>query len=120
VKVNKLTIKENDPTKPENERQDFKNSLAKQAFQSKKLEKYSNKLLLTNLPENVTMDELKQLFPQNQKIDLKKADDTTKKAIIHYSSAKEAMEMRMSVRPIINNQKFRVIILLLNSEVNRK
>lgn len=38
-----------------------------------------------------------------------------KKAIIHYSSSKEAMEARMSVRPIIENQKLRVIILLQNS-----
>lgn len=113
--MNKLTIKENDPAKPENERQDYKNTLAKQAFKSKMLEKYSNKLLLTNLPESVTVDELKELFPQNQKIELKKADDS-KKAIIHYSSAQEAMEIRKSVRPFINNQKFRVIILLLNYE----
>jgi RNA recognition motif-containing protein len=116
--VNKLSIKQNDPIKPENERQEYRNALAKQTFQSKKLEKYSNKLLVTNLPENVTAKDLQTLFPHHQKIDLKHQAPNPK-AIITYSSAKEAMDMRMSVRPILNGQKFRVIILLLNSDSKR-
>lgn len=115
MKVKKLSIKQHDPNKPENERQEYRNALAKQTFLSKKLEKYSNKLLVTSLPANVTVKDLQVLFPQHQKIDLKHHEPNPK-AIITYSSAKEAMEMRMSVRPILNDQKFRVIILLLNSE----
>ena len=79
------------------------------------LEKYSNKLMVSNLPEKVTLNDLRTLFPHNLKIDLK---STSNKAIIHYTSAKEAMEMRMSVRPVLNDQKLRVIILLLNSEAS--
>lgn len=79
------------------------------------LEKYSNKLMVSNLPEKVTLNDLRTLFPHNLKIDLK---STSNKAIIHYSSAKEAMEMRMSIRPVLNDQKLRVIILLLNSEAS--
>lgn len=46
VKVNKLNIKEHDPlNKPENERQQYVNTLTKQTFQAKNLEKYSNKLV---------------------------------------------------------------------------
>lgn len=71
--------------------------------------------MVSNLPEKVTLNELRTLFPHNLKIDLKNA---TNKAIIHYSSAKEAMEMRMTVRPVLNDQKLRVIILLLNSEAS--
>lgn len=45
VKVNKLTIKESNPlSKPENERQQYVNSLTKQTFQTKSLEKYSSKV----------------------------------------------------------------------------
>lgn len=45
VKVNKMSLKENNPlSKPENERQHYVNSLTKQTFQSKSLEKYSNKV----------------------------------------------------------------------------
>ena len=79
------------------------------------LEKYSNKLMVSNLPEKVTLNDLRTLFPHNLKIDLK---STSNKAIIHYTSAKEAMEIRMSVRPVLNDQKLRVIILLLNSEAS--
>lgn len=97
------------------ERQEYKNALTKQTFKSKMLEKYSNKLMVSNLPEKVTLNDLRTLFPHNQKIDLK---NSSNKAIIHYSSAKEAMENRMSVRPVLNDQKLRVIILLLNSEAS--
>lgn len=45
VKVNKLSIKESNPlSKPENERQQYVNSLTKQTFQSKSLDKYSSKV----------------------------------------------------------------------------
>lgn len=115
VKVNKLSIKENNSIKQENERQEFRNTLAKQTFLSKKLEKYSNKLLVTNLPQNVTVKDLETLFPHHQKIDLKHQTPSPK-AIITYSSAKEAMDMRMSIRTVLNGQKFRVIILLLKSD----
>lgn len=71
--------------------------------------------MVSNLPEKVTLNDLRTLFPHNLKIDLK---STSNKAIIHYSSAKEAMEMRMSIRPVLNDQKLRVIILLLNSEAS--
>lgn len=116
VKINKLTIKQNDPIKSnDNERQEFRNALAKQTFISKKLEKYSNKLLVTNLPSSVTAKDLQSLFPNNLKVDLKHQAPSPK-AIITYSSAKEAMEMRMAVRPTLDGQKFRVIILLLNND----
>ena len=113
VKVNKLSIKQHDPlNKPENERQQYVNSLTKQTFQSKTLEKYSNKLLVTNLPENVTTAEIADLFPHHLSLDLKHQPKL--RAIVTYSSAKEAMEARMNVRPIIDGQKIRVILLLLD------
>ena len=113
VKVSKLSIKENDPlNKPENERQQYVNSLTKQTFQSKTLEKYSNKLLVTNLPETVTTSEVAELFPNHISLDLKHAPKL--RAIVQYSSAKEAMAARMNVRPIIDGQKIRVILLLLD------
>lgn len=119
VKVNKLSVKEHDfLNKPENERQQFVNSLTKQTFQSKTLEKYSNKLLVTNLPENVTTAELVELFPQHLTLDLKHSPKL--RAIVTYSSSKEAMAARMSVRPIIDGQKFRVILLLQDDGRKRK
>jgi RNA recognition motif-containing protein len=78
------------------------------------LEKYSNKLLVTNLPETITMQEIRDLFPQHQSIDLKHKPKT--RAIVSYSSSKEAMEMRMSLQPTVLKEKFRVIILPLNSD----
>lgn len=75
VKINKLIIKEHDPLdKPENERQQYVNTMTKQSFQSKNLEKYSNKLLVTNLPENVTTAEVSELFPHNLNLDLKHSE----------------------------------------------
>lgn len=119
VKVNKLNIKQHDPlNKPENERQQYVNSLTKQTFQSKTLEKYSNKLLVTNLPENVTTSEVAELFPHHLSLDLKHAPKL--RAIITYSSAKEAMAARMVVRPIIDGQKIRVILLLAQEDTTRK
>lgn len=119
VKVSKLNIKEHDPSnKPENERQQFVNSLTKQSFQSKTLEKYSNKLLVTNLPENVTTAEVSELFPHHLTLDLKHSPKL--RAIITYSSAKEAMAARMNVRPIIDGQKIRVILLLLDDGTRKR
>lgn len=119
VKVNKLSIKEHDPSeKPENERQQFVNSLTKQSFQSKTLEKYSNKLLVTNLPENVTKNEVSELFPHSLSLDLKHSPKL--RAIVTYSSAKEAMAARMNVRPIIDGQKIRVILLLLDDGSHKR
>lgn len=118
VKVNKLNIKKNDPTSsPENERQQYVNSLTKQTFQAKSLEKYSNKLLITNLPESVTSSEIAELFPHHISIDLKKSPKV--RAIITYSSVKEAIAARMQVRPQWEGQKIRVILLLLGNETRK-
>lgn len=119
VKLNKLSIKEHDPlNKPDNERQQYVNNLTKQSFQAKTLEKYSNKLLVTNLPENVTTAEVAELFPHKLSLDLKHKPQL--RAIVTYSSAQEAMEARKIVRPIINGQKIRVILLLLDDSRKRK
>lgn len=119
VKVNKLSVKEHDfLDKPENERQQYVNSLTKQTFQSKTLEKYSNKLLVTNLPENVTTAELVELFPHHLTLDLKHTPKL--RAIVTYSSSKEAMAARMNVRPVIDGQKIRVILLLQDDGRKRK
>lgn len=119
VKVNKMNIKEHDPLeKPENERQQYMNTLTKQTFQSKSLDKYSNKLLVTNLPENVTTTEIADLFPHHLSLDLKHTPKL--RAIVTYSSAKEAMEARKNVRPIIDGQKIRVIMLLLENESRKR
>jgi hypothetical protein len=114
VKIKKLNIKQSDSSKQDNERQDKINTLAKQTFESKKLEKYTNKLLVTNLSETVTMEELREWFPNNQKIDLKHKPQV--RAIVTYSSAKEAMDMRIALKATILKEKFRVIILLLDSD----
>lgn len=119
VKVNKMNIKEHDPMeKPENERQQYVNSLTKKTFQSKSLDKYSNKLLVTNLPETVTSAEVAELFPHHLNLDLKHTPKL--RAIVTYSSAKEAMEARKNVRPIIDGQKIRVILLLLENETRKR
>jgi hypothetical protein len=120
VKVNKLIIKQNDPSNlPENERQQYVNSLTKQSFQSKSLEKYSNKLLVTNLSESVTSSELAELFPHHISIDLKKSPKV--RAIISYSSVKEAMDARLRCKPQLNDgQKIRVILLLLGDETRKR
>ncbi|KAG5677630.1 hypothetical protein PVAND_007371 [Polypedilum vanderplanki] len=114
VKVKKLNIKLSDHSKPDNERQDKLNSLARQTFESKKLEKYTNKLLVTNLSENVTMNELREWFPNHLHIEMKHAPKV--RAIITYSSAKEAFDARLALKHTIAKEKFRVIILLMNSE----
>lgn len=120
VKTNKINIKQNDASNvPENERQQYVNSLTKKTFQSKSLEKYSNKLLVTNLPESITSSELTELFPDNISIDLKKSPKV--RAIVQYSSVKEAMAARMQVRPQLNDgQKIRIILLLLDGDDTRK
>lgn len=120
IKINKLNIKQNDSSNlPEsNERQQYVNSLTKQTFQSKSLEKYSNKLLVTNLPDTVTKNELSELFPHHISIDLKKSPKI--RAIISYSSVKEAIAARMQIRPQLNDgQKIRVILLLLGDETRK-
>ena len=117
VKTQKLSIKDNSQISPDtsNDRQQYINTLTKQTFQSKSLEKYSNKLLVTNLPETVTKSELAELFPHNIRIDLKTSPKV--RAIIAYSSVKEAMAARMQVRPqLLNGHKIRVILLLLEDE----
>ena len=118
--MKKLNIKQHDPVdgKGDNERQDKLNNLARTTFQSSKLEKYSNKLLVTNIPKTITMEELRELFPGHEKIDLKQKPST--RAYITYSSAKEAMNMRMTLKPVIAREKFRVIALLLNSDKVKK
>lgn len=120
IKINKLNVKQNDSANlPENERQQYVNSLTKQTFQSKSLEKYSNKLLVTNLPETISSSEIAELFPQNISIDLKKSPKV--RAIISYSSVKEAMTARMQVRPqLLDGSKIRVILLLLGDETRKR
>jgi hypothetical protein len=118
VKVKKLNIKQNDPSKSDNERQDKLNSIAKQTFQSKKLEKFTNKLLVTNLSKTVTMKELKEWFPNHQHIDLRHAPKV--RAIVTYSSAKEAMDQRIALKATAAKEKFRVIILLLDSDQTKR
>lgn len=66
---------------------------------------------MTNLPENVTSSELGELFPNCLSLDLKHTPKI--RAIVTYSSVKEAMAARMNVRPILDGQKIRVILLLL-------
>lgn len=118
VKVNKLNIKKIDRTSsPDNERQQYVNSLTKQAFQARSLEKYSNKLLITNLPESITSSEIADLFPHHISIDLKRSPKV--RAIISYSSVKEAIAARMQVRPQWEGQKIRVILLLLGNETRK-
>jgi RNA recognition motif-containing protein len=118
--VKKLNIKQHDPVdeKGDNDRQDKLNDLARTTFRSSKLEKYSNKLLITNIPKTITVEELRELFPGHEKIDLKQTPST--RAYITYSSAKEAMNMRMSLKPVIAREKYRVIVLLLNSDKAKK
>ncbi|CRK95466.1 CLUMA_CG008935, isoform A [Clunio marinus] len=119
VKINKLTIRENNSlSKSDNERQQFVNNLTKQTFQIKCLEKYSNKLLVSELPENVTKADIAELFPHHTNLDLKHSPKL--RAIITYSSSKEAMAARMNVRPIIDGKKIRVILLLLQNDSERK
>lgn len=74
-------------------------------------------MLVTNLPESVTSSELSDLFPNCQNLDLKHTPKL--RAIVTYSSAKEAMAARMNVRPILDGKNLRVILLLLEDE-NRK
>jgi RNA recognition motif-containing protein len=120
VKTQKLNIKDNSLSSDDtNDRQQYINSLTKQTFQSKSLEKYSNKLLVTNLPETVTKSELVELFPHHLSIDLKTSPKL--RAIIAYSSVKEAMAARMQVRPqLLNGHKIRVILLLLEDETRKQ
>jgi RNA recognition motif-containing protein len=120
VKTQKLNIKDNSAsTDDTNDRQQYINSLTKQTFQSKSLEKYSNKLLVTNLPETITKSELVELFPHHLSIDLKTSPKL--RAIIAYSSVKEAMAARMQVRPqLLNGHKIRVILLLLEDETRKQ
>lgn len=119
VKPNKLNIKEHDPlNKPDNERKQYVNTLTKQTFQAKNLEKYSNKLLITNLPENVSALQISDLFPHHLKVDLKYKPKL--RAIVTYSSAKEAMQYRKCVRPVIDGTKFRVIMLLADDDNLKK
>lgn len=66
---------------------------------------------MTNLPENVTSSELSELFPNCLNLDLKHKPKL--RAIVEYSSAKEAMAARMNVRPVLDGAKLRVILLLL-------
>jgi hypothetical protein len=115
VKLNKINIKQNatgGTSKLDNERKDLMNVLSRQSFESKNLEKYSNQLLVTNLPDTITLSELKEIFATSQKVDLKHKPKTV--AYVTYSSAKEAMEARIALKPTIAKEKFRVIIMLLN------
>lgn len=120
IKNNKLNIKEHDPLNKssENERQQYVNTLTKQSFLDKNLEKYSNKLLVTGLPTEVTREQVSELFPHHLSLDLKHAPKL--RAIITYSSSKEAMQARKNVRPIIDGQKIRVILLLVEDSFRKR
>lgn len=74
--------------------------------------------LVTALPENVTKAEIEELFPHHLSVDLKQSPKL--RAIITYSSSKEAMAARMAVRPIIDGQKIRVILLLLDDPSRKR
>ena len=74
--------------------------------------------MVTNLPENVTVEELKELFPDQLSLDLKHTPK--RRAIITFSTAKEAMAQRIAVRPILNGQKIKIITLLLQTQAQKK
>lgn len=116
IKTSQLKITSKDEGsngKKANDRRKYINLLSKDTFQTQVfLEKYSNKIMCSDLPADITESELKELFPTHLQLDLKMG--IKPKAILTYSSAKEAMEARMSVRPLINGiYKFRVIVLPL-------
>lgn len=119
IKPSKLNIKFHDPLNKSDssDRQQYTNSLTKQTFTFTKVDKYSNRLMVSNLPESVTKTEIAELFPGHMKIDLKLKPKV--RAFVEYSSVKEAMTARAQVRPILNGQKIRVILLLLD-DGNRK
>lgn len=119
VKINKLNIKEHDPKDlADNERQQYLNALTKNTFKSGKLDKYSNKLMVSQLPENVTTADLKELFPNHLNLDLLRKPKL--RAILTYSTAKEAMQARMAVRPFLNGIKIRIICLLLDDTKKKR
>lgn len=119
IKTSKLVVRSNERNDDDNNRKQYVNTLTKKTFESEAfLDKYSNKLMVTNLPENVTVEELKELFPDQLSLDLKHTPK--RRAIITFSTAKEAMAQRIAVRPILNGQKIRIITLLLQTEAQKK
>lgn len=119
IKTSKLVVRSNESNDDDNNRKQYVNTLTKKTFESEAfLDKYSSKLMITNLPENVTIDELKELFPDQLNVDLKHAPK--RRAIITFSTAKEAMAKRIAVRPIINGQKIKIITLLLQTDAQKK
>jgi hypothetical protein len=118
VKHHKLNVKLSDETSV-NSRKKYLNSLTKKSFQSEKfLDKYSNKLLVTQLPDDITKDRLIKHFPDNLEINFRMKP--MPKAIISYSSAKEAMEARINADKQIDGKEIRVIMLLLKNDVQDK
>ncbi|CAO1349913.1 unnamed protein product [Diamesa serratosioi] len=119
IKTSKLVVRANESNDDDNNRKQYVNTLTKKTFESEAfLDKYSNKLMVTNLPENVTIEELKELFPDQLSLDLKHTPK--RRAIISFSTAKEAMAQRIAVRPILNGQKIKIITLLLQTEAQKK
>lgn len=112
MKVNKLNLRQNGVSSTDNDMKDTVNTLSKKLFSSKAIEKYSNQLLVTNLPASITFQEVKDLFPGHLKIDLRFKPKA--RAIVTYSSAKEALDIRMSLKDVIAKEKYRVIVMLLN------
>lgn len=111
LKTSQLKITSNDGashSKKGNDRRKYINLLSKDTFESQVFfEKYSNKVMCSDLPADITESELKELFQTHLQLDLKLGPKP--KAILTYSTAKEAMAARMSVRPLINGiYKFRV------------
>ena len=119
IKTSKLVVRSNESNDDDNNRKQYVNTLTKKTFESEAfLDKYSSKLMITNLPDNVTVEELKELFPDQLHVDLKHAPK--RRAIITFSTAKEAMAKRIAVRPIINGQKIKIITLLLQTEAQKR
>ncbi|CAO1314281.1 unnamed protein product [Diamesa hyperborea] len=119
IKTSKLVVRSNESNDDDNTRKQYVNNLTKKTFESEAfLDKYSSKLMITNLPENVTIDELKDLFPDQLHVDLKHAPK--RRAIVTFSTAKEAMAKRIAVRPIMNGQKIKIITLLLQTDAQKR
>lgn len=120
IKTQQMNIKTHakESNSTENARKKYINNLSKKTFASEFLDKYSNKLMVTQLPQEITKDDLKQLFPSS--LDVFLQHNPVTKAIVSFSSAQEAREARMTVNPIYKDKKIRVIMLTLDSASKSK
>lgn len=118
IKIHQLNIKAADDSS-ENKRKKYLNSISKKTFQSEKfLDKYSNKLLVTHLPDDITKDRLIKHFPNHLELNLR--HKPYPKCIITYSSAKEALDARVAADNQLDGKKIRVIMLPLQNDVQEK